>query len=268
MYHQIQLVLRNTESQSALIKGFSQIIRSHKRSRSQAYRRTLFLMILAISYCLSLFLASTLSSYFITASDKSVLSISNHCGWIVEPDISGENLVFSNEQAFDVANALAIAGRNSYKRSAGYSRSCYNQLSGNATTCDSFVQTMLPYAMRREVSCPFDDQACNGSAVSLDTGYLRSDTDLGINTRSGDSLAVRKVMTCVPLAGEKFATPWIPVPAQIAADLNLPPGVRFKAYEFGKQSPVMLPPPLDKTNYTLVIHEANYNFSEIKYDLE
>jgi hypothetical protein len=207
VYHHFQLVLRNSESESSFVRRLLAVSFAHKDARFDAYRRSLWLIILAALHGIGIWAASTLSSRFITGSDE-VQAIPRKCGWmrIVSAD------VFADEESFEAFNSLAVMTRHGYRRSAAYSRTCYAQIGANSTGCASFKQSTLPYNSNLSAPCPFDGKICNGSAITLDTGHLLSDEQLGINTRPDDAISVRKVLTCVPLAGEQYAVGWQEIP--------------------------------------------------------
>lgn len=56
-------------------------------------------------------------------------------------------------------------------------------------------------------SCPFDPSMCiNTTAVRLDSGFIDSLRDLGINSRPVDSVSFRKVLECAPITIDGFST--------------------------------------------------------------
>ena len=89
---------------------------------------------------------------------------------------------------------------------ATYVRQCYQQ---NATgvSCGTYVQQKLPYTTNDSAICPFSAGMCipnDKSAFSMDSGYLNSHYDLGINAVPGDRILYRKVSTCAPIYASDF----------------------------------------------------------------
>jgi hypothetical protein len=115
----------------------------------------------------------------------------------------------------------------------------------------------LPYTISRDVTCPFNEKACNGTAISLDTGRLRSDIHLGVNTRPEDALSVRMVLTCVPLAGEKYTTGWQQIIPEIAFAVGLPFDTKVKSYAFGP-SMISFGGHVGSFNYTAAMDEVRW----------
>jgi hypothetical protein len=70
--------------------------------------------------------------------------------------------------------------------------------------CQSYVKLSLSYTKTTNTSCPFSPELCvnHSQSVILDTGYLASDTDLGIN--ANPSFALRQVRHCAPMKTEGF----------------------------------------------------------------
>lgn len=254
-------MLRNTESEGTLVSQLLKVGWIHKGSRIEAYRRSSPFFILAVIHGLGFWGASTLSSMFI-AQDNAIqwLSDVRNCGWMAEPN----KLDFTNDRSFDVANALGVMTKYNFKRSAAYSRVCYMQSGGNSTTCGIYIQPTLPTTVSTDAACPFDEKICNGKAIAIDSGLIRSDHHLGINTRPEDSISARKVLTCAPLAAEKYTDGWIPV----TDDMNLallPQGTLVKGYKFGPRLPIKNSP-LDP--YTFGGNNFTFALSNLPYELE
>jgi hypothetical protein len=239
-YHQLQLILRNTESDASFISHLSRIAWAHRHGGSKIYCKSVVLCLFASLYALVFALGGGFSSKIIVARDPSVLTIDRHCGWLQEPTFLNPpeptiDTIYSipGAQLYEYINVVTVMLRNAFRRSASHSRSCYGHLGEKSTACNNFVQPTLPYTINRDVTCPFNEKACNGTAISLDTGRLRSDIHLGVNTRPEDALSMRKVLTCVPLAGEKYATGWQQIIPETAFATGLPFDTKVKSYAFG-----------------------------------
>ena len=257
LYHQIQLLLRNTESEGTFVESLMKVGRAHKESRFEVYRRSLFPIMLASLYGLVFYALSGLSSRLILDSSGAVLALSKNCGWMEVPDLSN----LADDKTFEAVNALTVMARTGYRRSASYSRSCYGRFGGNSTACGNFVQPSIPSNISRSVPCPFAQNICNGEGITFDSGFVRSDFHLGINTRPKDSISVRKILTCVPLAGEKYTDGWRPISDERAAYYNLSSETRQKGYMFGQnlQTP--------GSNYSIAIDEVFWRLGDQPYNI-
>ena len=180
--------------------------------------------------------AGLLSSQVTSSASGQALVKSEACGMPkefvglrdVEPmDLTGENLrTFSTEVAI---------GRLTLTKSAAYVRSCYNDNENGASAgCNLFVQSHLVGINSSAVnnaSCPFGSDACDTDAVRYDSGILYSNEDFGINYPESDSLSFRRVTTCAPVLGEKYATDWRDEVPETLAGLS---NTSARYYEFGK----------------------------------
>ncbi|KAF2680089.1 hypothetical protein K458DRAFT_111142 [Lentithecium fluviatile CBS 122367] len=223
IYHQHQVILRNTEHETSFIWNLHKVAFAHKGTRSEAYRRSFWLILLAVIHGVSFSIVGGLSSSFIVLNNE-VQLLPGQCGWVKEVPLTN----LTDDATFAAANALIVSVRNGFRRSATYSRSCYAQAEGSNTACGTYIQAALPYDSNFEAPCPFD-VACNGSAVVMDTGLLRSDKDFGINTQAKDAMSLRKQVTCAPLAGEKYTDGWL----TSNDSLLIPPGEALIGYKFG-----------------------------------
>jgi hypothetical protein len=255
-YHQIQLILRNTEAESSFIWSLIKMGTAHKYARFDAYRISFVLILLAAAHGAGLWFAGGISSRFIASSNE-VEFRPTRCGWMKEPPLTN----LSDDAIFEEANALVVMARYSYRRSAAYSRSCYLQAGGNSTACGTYVKPTFPYTIDTDAPCPFVDKICQGSAMTVDTGFLRSDQHLGINTRPADAIWARKVITCVPLEGEKYTDGWMPFPGDEIPS-SLPPGAMIKGYKFGR---VLGDGPLPE--YTFLKHNFWLMWGDLPYNL-
>jgi hypothetical protein len=189
--------------------------------------------------------------------------IPGQCGWV--QDVPFAQL--SDDAVFNAANALIVTARNVFRRSATYSRSCYAHAEGNTTVCGTFVQPALPYNTTRDAPCPFDQKICNASAILMDTGLLHSDEHLG-----ADAMSLRKQLTCVPLAGEKYTDGW-----KVANDtddafesssgaLSTPAGMESIGYKFGPQIQTTSSIP-SRSNYTFRIPRNFLQGGDLPYNI-
>ena len=206
-YHQIQLALRNTDTEAGLGWKLFRVGAVHKGSRANAFSRTYWLIVLAMLHASGIGILGGLSSRFIAGSDA-VLAVRGECGWMEEVADPGPSML-KDPKARDSFNALVVMARYGYRRSATYARSCYAQTSDNSSSaCDIYTKSTLPYNISLDAPCPFPGKVCKGPAMTLDTESLRSDADLGINTSPQNALSLRQTWSCAPILGENYATRW------------------------------------------------------------
>jgi hypothetical protein len=211
------------------------------------------LILLAALHGVVFSIAGGLSSRFVVANSQ-VQVLPGKCGWI--RDVAFTNI--TDDSVFEEANALIVSARNGYRSSSIYSRACYARAEGKDTDCGIYILDALPYETKVDSPCPFDQKICNGGAISMDTGPLRSDAHLGINTLARDAMSIRKQFTCAPLNGEDYTDGWFDTNRSTEYAI----GTRVKGYKFGEN-------PQDDPfrEFTTVVAESTVQWGELRYNL-
>lgn len=82
---------------------------------------------------------------------------------------------------------------------------CYTDSPG-VFDCTHFVKNNLPSTVDVDAHCPFSDGICRSdtSNIMLDTGYIDSVRDLGINSPQDESIQFRAVLHCAPLKTQGY----------------------------------------------------------------
>lgn len=139
----------------------------------------------------------------------------------------------------------------SYDRATEYGQACYGPTTlaegPEPAACRDFPLTRVPMSIRVGVPCPFGDGICaepNG-AMTLDTGLIDSNDHLGVNSPPGDRIKYQRTLTCAPIKGENYSSPWMAKPPSDAELGEAAPaaGVFYKTYNLG---------PSGNTNYTML----------------
>ncbi|CEJ54933.1 hypothetical protein PMG11_01219 [Penicillium brasilianum] len=156
-------------------------------SKPQALRRTVPLAILPI-LVLSLFGVSSLfTSYITKAAGQSTLIWGPGCGGY-------------EYNATDVSVANSKSLQDTYD-AATYVRRCYRE-NASELDCNSYVRPNLPFSINPNASCPYAPDLCtynSHAALQMDTGFLDSHADFGINAQLVDRIKYRRVTTCAPI---------------------------------------------------------------------
>ena len=251
--HQLQNVLRNTDGEPTFIWNLYKIALAHKGARLQTFKRSAWLIVLAVLHASTFSIAGGLSSRFVVANNQ-IQVIPGKCGWV--QDVTFVNI--TDDKMFEKANALIVTTRNGYRSSSIYSRACYANAEGRDTDCGTYVLNALPYESKTDMPCPFDQKVCNVSAISMDTGVLRSDEHFGINTLATDAMSLRKQLTCAPLNGEDYTEGWF----QTNQSTVYEAGTWVKGYKFGKN-----PDDDPFQDYTTVVAESTVKWGDLRYNL-
>lgn len=244
IYHQFQVILRSGSSESRVLLDIMKIWWNRRKVTPTITRRCLPLLSIASFHMLVIGFAGLFSSRVVTTSDET-LTQSASCGWLAE---LSRWTYLTDPQTEDTAKTLLVMGRSSYQRSSIYSRACYGeQYSDYSSICSSYVQQRINATVNISAPCPFAPGACDGPAVSMDTGFIDSDYHLGINTHKSNRMSIKKVTTCAPILSERYASGWFPAPSSdpILNDT-------WKAYFFGS----LTAPNATFVNYTFVISNS------------
>lgn len=86
-----------------------------------------------------------------------------------------------------------------------YGMQCYNN-DTHVDGCNLYIKPRLPLVSKRGQPCPFGDNICKleNDNLEMDTGYLDSLEDLGINTAPDARFQFRMVHKCAPLKTQPY----------------------------------------------------------------
>lgn len=85
-------------------------------------------------------------------------------------------------------------------KSAQIAYQCYNASVALTETCNAYGRRLLEPTVTMSRHCPFDSSMCiSNSAVQMDSGFISSLNDLGINSHPSESVSFRKRVTCTPM---------------------------------------------------------------------
>lgn len=209
VYHQTQAILRNSENAQDAALQLGQVIwawRVPARFRNP-FPRLFAIIALALSISVSFGLAGVFSSHITTDTSSSVLLTGANCGPLAGDSAAGGAPVTADAY-YTLFEPLQSRRVSTY---SDYALRCYN---GNATQtdedCAPYVQAKLKTTVNRNASCPFSSEMCKSQTGNLivDTGYLDSNTDLGINAPQKNRFQMRFVHQCAPIVTKGFSAPF------------------------------------------------------------
>jgi hypothetical protein len=180
--------------------------------------------------------AGLLSSQVTSTAAGQALVKSEICGMPKEfADLRDAEPMELTEDDLLTFSTEAAIGRLTITKSAAYVRSCYTDNANVVSAgCNLFVRPYLVginSSAINNASCPFGSNACATTAAQYDSGILYSNEDFGINYPESDSLSFRRVTTCAPVLGEKYATDWKDEVPETLAGLS---NTSARYYEFGR----------------------------------
>ncbi|KAF2737471.1 hypothetical protein EJ04DRAFT_550620 [Polyplosphaeria fusca] len=199
IYHQTQAILRNCDTAQDAAWGLSQIIWAWKvpaRIR-QPFPRLAGIISLALTISISFGIAGVFSSHITTDTANEVILTGANCGPLRgndEVDFNAYTNLFEPHQ---------------WQRVTAYNNYALQCYSGNISTsedCHPYVRAKLKTSVIRNASCPFSSTICRSQTENLivDTGFINSHADLGINSRPEDRFEVRFLHHCAPIVTEGF----------------------------------------------------------------
>ena len=162
--------------------------------------RSLAFVAIAILHIAAFGIAGLFSSQ-ISITDASVLVRSDVCGaWPLSDQFAPSNFInFANTTpaVLREQESYAINSRTDLTSSLAYVQGCYP----DPSDCENyeFIVGALNQTLNWNASCPFDESLCMTEAVKIDTGFIDSAIDLGINAKPEDRVLYRKTVSCAVL---------------------------------------------------------------------
>ncbi|OJD29408.1 cytochrome p450 protein [Diplodia corticola] len=198
LHHQRQAVLRNSSTAASGLVTLIELPWAWRNTAREPFGRILPLLIFAALFTTAFILASGFSSKIVTGTE--VLLSGNDCTWF-DPNLNG---------TLDSLGALIAFQFERTQVAASYAHQCYSSDSSNILGCNVFIKKMLPATLVKNASCPFEDKICRNANTNifLDTGFLDSHTDFGLNAPPSQRFQYRRVLHCAPLITEGYKTIW------------------------------------------------------------
>ena len=197
LYHQRQAILRNSTTAEIGIASFIRMFWSWRGKRVQAIKRLLPLLLLAGLSSAAFAVAGIFSSNIARSWDNEVLIQSNSCGMVR----SRKNI--TAEQALSI---LVPHWAERASKASNYALQCYSN-SSTSTNCNTYVKDQLHFTAETNASCPFYEGIClsRDRNIKVDTGYINTVTDLGLNLPPEYQLQFRFLYHCAPLTTEGYS---------------------------------------------------------------
>ncbi|KAE9364713.1 hypothetical protein N431DRAFT_355340 [Stipitochalara longipes BDJ] len=240
LYHQRQVLLRNTPNPEAALVTIANMGFSWRRNARRVWARLLPLFGLAMACLTGSILAGGFSSRVATLVSSEVLLSGANCGFLG----NNNNMSTYGDTVGSQMSESMVAAEN-------YARQCYSSASVGVS-CGTYVKKQLPLAVvDTNASCPFDARICNHTAGNLfiDTGLLDSHYDFGRNTPTNRRVQFRRTVHCAPLATE---------------------GYRFRTYDVAKNQSytTYYYSPLENVNQSMTVNYTTQFSNNVYPDIE
>lgn len=191
---QQQTVFRNSTSAVGSLRGFFRVsIRSREWKKNMP-------VILWAGINVAGFLVAGIFSSRVTSTRSEVLLKPTQCGqWTYTEELHSNRSDILVEEAIRFATTAKIKST-----SQQYAAICYN-LDDSPEGCSTYGRREPRWNARMETGCPFADGLCiDNTTYSIDSGYIDSDLDLGINSHPSDRLSLRMRLSCAPIKQEGY----------------------------------------------------------------
>lgn len=192
-YYQEQIILRNESSDASAVCQFLSLAYRWRRRIPHMFFRFPFLCILIITtlHAAGWIAAGLFVSKVVDTGNQEVLIKGVNCGY--------PNLTFDTGQKSEMltANNKVLSDMNA---AWSYARACYGDASAAPLYC-MMPNRQLYGTYRANATCPFPGLCVysDHDALSLDSGTINSNRDLGINAQTSDQINYHRVTTCAPL---------------------------------------------------------------------
>jgi hypothetical protein len=184
-HYQHQAILRNAGTSIAAARELFKLPFAWRTGllRSSDFRRSMLR-----SWAWTFLALANFSVWALIGLFSSVITKSAGSGVLISPGACGIVYDNSSESGLptDMLNGTVMAD--------AHARACYGN-NATSTQCGIFVRRQIPWHESTNASCPFRSGVCSAT-LELDTGYLDSHHDLGINAPPKDRISYRRVAKC------------------------------------------------------------------------
>lgn len=198
IHHQRQVILRNSSAAESALYEFVSLFWTWRKSRFQHIAGLIPLAIFSACFLAAFTAAGGFSSSISSSVGDQVLINGQNCG-IIRPSSAVDALSVYNQRISELSNSAA-----------NYVQQCYRTNQSNVTTaCNKFVRSSLPtFTVNDTAECPFQNKICRNpqSTLRLDSGYIDSNDDLGLNSPKNERFTYRYVLHCAPLETDNYTS--------------------------------------------------------------
>ena len=196
LHHQRQAILRNSPDGTTSLLSLGQILCYWRRKGHRINRRILPLIIHTAVITTAFGVAGIFSSRIAALTGDEVLIKSPVTHYQSNSNLSAE----------DEADIFGSYMSQRLSAFTSYAQDCYSPAPRNSY-CIEYVKPRLLANVDRNATCPFADSMCKMKYgnVRVDTGYLNSHLDLGINAPPEKQILWRHVLHCAPLVTDGYA---------------------------------------------------------------
>jgi hypothetical protein len=204
LHHQRQAILRNSSNPESSLFKLAYLAFAWRNNATKPYTRLLAVVVMALLCVVGFTLASGFSSQVSIGIGTEVLLSGDKCAIIDESkhrtaDLTERQTFFSPYHAKMVNNW------------DNYAQQCYQSNNSSTATlfgCGTFVKGRLTSSVTTNAKCPFNETICQNQDrnIRIDTGFLDSHHDFGLNAPPQNRFQFRKITECAPIKSEGYTT--------------------------------------------------------------
>lgn len=242
LHHQRQAILRNSINEKASLWSFIRIFWAWRGRAKQPFCRLLPVIVLSLFATAGFSIGSILSSKISSAMGNEVLLSTSECGTPLGSTY-GSSTEGKGDQIVRTFNPWFAEKVTS---SANFVQTCYGNSSGN---CGPYVRKRLFSTIDNNASCPFkQQQICRHTTgnIKIDSGYLDTQNDLGINAPIDLQFHFRMINHCAPIRTVGYT-----------GSVQYSTGKSYVRYFYGPTSVENLSMSENSTSYTYVTEQQS-----------
>lgn len=197
IHHQCQIVLRNASSPESGLTAYIRLMLAWRKTALKNQARLIPLLLLSLLSLSAFAVAGGFSSAISTSVGDEVLLKPANCN-LIPP--SGN---------VDTDSAVRALYAERLNNAVNYAQQCYNTSSSGLLECGRFRTSHLPTVVaNKSAECPFQNEICRSHEdnLRLDTGYIDSNGQLGLNAPTNQRFAWRYVLHCAPLRTSNYTS--------------------------------------------------------------
>ncbi|KAI0856675.1 hypothetical protein F4860DRAFT_396917 [Xylaria cubensis] len=201
VHHQRQAILRNSSTPESGLQLFLRLIWTNRHGKSRFH--PFWVVVAAVTSIAAFTAASGLSSQISTAVGTEVLIKSLNCGSLNLTTFTASDGITSTALLQLVQGPhLAEKANNA----ANYAQQCYSTGAAGTLSCERFITKVIGSTKDQNTTCPFEQKMCRSLSTNLrvDSGFINSHKDLGLNAPPQDRFMARYVLHCAPIATTNY----------------------------------------------------------------
>ena len=197
-FHQTQATIRNSAQDTNTLVELFKLGYSWRSKSEKNFKRIARLSLIAIVHFALFHAAAILSSAIYSTTDE-VLIRSDYC-----------KMFGVGSSGTPQNNAWNMAERATARWALDWSRTCWNLENEKTTECSILAKPN--FLGQQEIyynqPCPFSPEMCldsDAGAITIDSGLVNTNKDLGLNSRKGNAINYQRITTCAPLQTQQFS---------------------------------------------------------------